>query len=231
MSVERFELERLTIQIITEQLYSDGFVVIAGLNKDKVLSFLTDFKLGEIITPQPSKSNPYKEFLGSLFPHTDGPNLIESPVLVLNTCIKQASSGGETVWIPGSGIYNHLQERLSEDVFNKTFNVEFLQSADSVDDWYSPMFNRNNDKIEIRFRKPSRLKVVSKAHLAVFETAISFINNPANQTIFLLNKGESILMSNRSGLHGKTKHISDSARRMLLKTWTDGGTYQGGFEV
>lgn len=172
--------------------------------------------------------------------HTDGSYEENSPAIFCLQCISQSKFGGESIVVSGKDLYKYLENNLTVDEMQLTFENDFFNIQMHGKSVVVPLFRKINNKIQIRFRKTDEASKTFVRHDCkyckfIYQKVISFIEDHNNQICFKLKEGDILVMDNFSMLHGRKSFDNNKdlqtlgEPRKLNRIWFDGGQYEAGF--
>jgi hypothetical protein len=145
----------------------------------------------------------------ALNPHTDRSGVTNPPALLIMSCGRRATSGGECVAIDGKAIYDDLAASEPEALaaFNRPRSVLFGGAAGHL----GSIFSRSHDRLAIRLRL-DELATFSPdvtRWLPVLRSAID-----RHATVFGLMAGQGYVLDNHRWLHGR---LAFSGHRVMYR--------------
>ncbi|NEQ84416.1 MAG: TauD/TfdA family dioxygenase [Moorea sp. SIO2I5] len=161
----------------------------------------------------------YSEYLGASnephFLHTDGPFEKNPPKVMALQCEVPDPIGGFSLLVSSKAIYKYLAEQdynglkllFDPNIFSIKRDNQFHKRA---------IFNLKNNRVEMAFRDndgKASVSVLPEASRA-FNLIREFVNNPKNQIVFKLEKGQILITDNTSVLHGRTGFSINSTRKL-----------------
>lgn len=200
-----------------------GNTISQNKKKEKVLE----------ITPS-KKSNNLKKIaryhqtnIGGSF-HSDGPQLITNPNILIMCCKKNMKEGGETVLIDIVKIFKYLKKNKKKIYFELTKNFFFERRGFKKNSILKkPIFQEKKNYLNFRYLREYieqgyRIKKVTIPEKKI--KALNIFDNQMlkkkNQHIEKLNEGDAIIINNHITAHGrKTFKILKNNPRLLYRTW------------
>ncbi|PWU19910.1 MAG: hypothetical protein C5B50_05620 [Verrucomicrobia bacterium] len=155
--------------------------------------------------------------------HTDGSFLKHPPRrFLLSFLSKDADGGGVSTFMPISKILTSAPEWVLQACLNASFRFVKTYDGNLDDSFVGPILEREGGQMRIRWRSDSiwRPKVVAaqgtRAAAAVdWMHDFLSISEPFK---YAADTGETLLMSNTSMLHGRTR-LSSNSTRVVLRVW------------
>lgn len=138
--------------------------------------------------------------------HTDCSDFVKVPELIILYCVRPAKVGGESLFVPLSGIMAHLPTILFQALVTKKWKFRRLEREviQAQDTSYRLFYNR------IMIQSYSKITQEEVEWLDQFDT-ICYQNSFAKR----LERGDLVLFRNDKVLHGRTAFPEDADR--LLK--------------
>ena len=163
--------------------------------------------------------------------HTDGPQLNNSPNILIMGCIKNATKGGKTILVDSKKLFNKNKnhDQISAEVLKKKFLFERIGFGGNKKILSKKIFDINNKKFEFRYLreyinsayKIKKLKIPNNKKKAL-DLLDVFLEKKELQTKLKLNVGDVILINNKSVAHGRTSFtLSKNKPRKLLRIWVN----------
>jgi alpha-ketoglutarate-dependent taurine dioxygenase len=163
--------------------------------------------------------------------HTDGPQLNNSPNILIMGCIKNATKGGKTILVDSKKLFNKIKnhDQISAEVLKKKFLFERRGFGGNKKILSKKIFDINNKKFEFRYLreyinsayKIKKLKIPNNKKKAL-DLLDVFLEKKELQTKLKLNVGDVILINNKSVAHGRTSFtLSKNKPRKLLRIWVN----------
>ncbi len=158
-------------------------------------------------------------------PHTDECYLAESSKIMIFQCVTPSVTGGESIIVYGSEIFNYCKNTLTNEEIQLLFLKDCINVGRTLSDSLRnesscfPIFNYNEvNRLELKWRsKDSYINYVNHKVSKIYEHLNSFVCDPKNQFKFKLKQNQILVLDNRALCHGRTSFPSNE-RRTLWRT-------------
>lgn len=157
--------------------------------------------------------------------HTGGVYSEEPPIIILLQCIKQSTTGGETILVSSKKIYDYLSESAPKSLEKlKKKGVVTIKRNDAESS--RPIFDENflgNGKLMFTFRCDNviRFEITPADMILPIADIKRFIDSKENQIKFKLKENQILIADNTSVMHARTAFPANE-ERCLLRITTDG---------
>ncbi len=159
-----------------------------------------------------------------LTPHTDNPYRSPVPGIQFLHCLENDATGGESTLVDGLAAFNDYGAADPEGhkalcdttvTYRYRFGDQHLESRSPIleTDLEGRFIGiRNSDRLDfVDPVDPERLEVFYRARARLR----TMLNDPSRRAMFLLNKGDLMMMDNRRLLHGRLSYELESGARHL----------------
>ena len=200
-----------------------GHIISQNEKKEKILN----------ITPS-KKSNNLRKIaryhqtnIGGSF-HSDGPQLIANPNILIMCCKKNTKMGGETVLVDIGKIFKYLKKNKKKIPFELTKNFLFERRGFKKNSVLKkPIFQEKKNYFNFRYLREYIEQGYRIKKLKIPENKIKALNildnqmlKIKNQHIEKLKEGDAIIINNHITAHGrKTFKILKNNPRLIYRTW------------
>ena len=238
-------------QILSNHLSTLGFAVLRNVTIEDLETLLLSIgpiyefaKFGNFSTvkPVPNSSNLSSDLSMSseghaLSPHTDFTYLNAPPLVQALYCVENDAYGGESIVVDGFKLVADFGKNYP-DYFHILCNtpVKFKQFIDRWNYLFSrtsPMIklNNKNEVAAIYFSHKNICIDLPYEKIDIFYQAydafLKYLNNPAYQYCYRLQKGDCLLVTNFRVLHGRKDFDSRSGIRHLEIAFIEWDYFQG----
>jgi alpha-ketoglutarate-dependent taurine dioxygenase len=168
-------------------------------------------------------------YLGASFEehplHTGGIYSENPPIIILLQCIKQSSTGGDSILVSSKLIYNYLLNVDPEGLEKiKEHGTVTMKRGDAMAS--RPIFDKDflgNNSYMFSFRCDNVVEFILKPSSTVKTLGLikNFIDDPKNQLRFRLKKNQIMIADNSAVMHARTA-FPENEDRCLLRLTLDG---------
>ncbi len=161
--------------------------------------------------------------------HTDGPQLVKSPNILIMGCIKNAVSGGKTILVDSKKLFKKIKkyDQKTAEILKQKFFFERRGFGGTQKVLNKRIFDIKKKKFEFRYLREyidSAYKLKNKKipnhKIKALELLDKFLKKKELQTKLKLNSGDVILINNKLVAHGRTGFtLSKNKPRKLLRIW------------
>ena len=163
--------------------------------------------------------------------HTDGPQLLKTPNILIMSCINNAKKGGDTLIVDIRKIFNKIKNNkpkiireLSKKYYFETrgfnFRKDFLKK---------PILTKKKREVSFRYMKEYIVTGYEKAkknmnisRIEALDYLDKALNSKKNQIKLKMKKGNLIVINNKFTAHGRTNFIIDKRHpRKFLRVWVN----------
>lgn len=163
--------------------------------------------------------------------HTDGPQLLKSPNILIMSCINNAKKGGDTVIVDARKIFGQIKKNkpqimkvLLKDFYFETRGFKFKKNF-----LKKPIFKKKNNEVNFRYMKEYIVTGYEKAKknmdlnkVKALDYLDKILNSKKNQIKLKMKKGNLIVINNKFTAHGRTNFIIDKRYpRKFLRVWVN----------
>tara|TARA_B100000795_G_scaffold220546_1_gene175055 strand:+ start:936 stop:1757 length:822 start_codon:yes stop_codon:yes gene_type:complete len=163
--------------------------------------------------------------------HTDGPQLIKTPNILIMSCINNALKGGDTVLVDANKIYLQIKKNKPSYLNELSKNFYFERRGFDFTKNYlkKPILEKKGNKIYLRYLKEYILEGYKKAKKDISIEkikAIKYLDKTMslkkNQITLKMKKGDLIIINNKSTAHGRTSFtLNKKTPRKFLRIWVN----------
>ena len=165
---------------------------------------------------------------GSL--HTDGPQLNQTPNILIMTCLNNSSKGGDSVLINGKDIYNYIKKdnpKILKNLFKKFYFERRGFTLNSNYIFKSQIFKFKKRKLEFRYLREyidNAYKQKNTTPSKIEKKALDYLDKclrlKSLQKKYKLSKGEMVVINNKIMAHGRTTFsVNKGNQRKIIRIW------------
>jgi hypothetical protein len=168
--------------------------------------------------------------------HTDSTAREYLPDLVGLLCIDPGHKGGESLVVNAADLYNHIRsveprfiEVLSQPLYRDVITPGTVNNVEAILENRFPIFSLTDEGLTCRYMRFWIETAYQKTGRPMPEGLIdamnlidSYLNDPANQLVFQLARGDMFYINNHFVCHGRTAFEDDPERgriRTLVRAW------------
>jgi alpha-ketoglutarate-dependent taurine dioxygenase len=162
--------------------------------------------------------------------HTDGPQINNTPPILLMSCVQNSSRGGDSILVSGEKVFYYIKKnknKLSKILRNKFYFERrgFKYSNNNI--FYKKIFEINKKKFEMRYLREYidtayKIKKIQMKNENI--KALNYLDRCLNmkklQTRMRMQTGDVIIINNKAMAHGRSEFtINKKKPRKLLRIW------------
>ncbi|MER5888166.1 TauD/TfdA family dioxygenase [Streptomyces sp. NPDC001941] len=164
---------------------------------------------------------------GHLDPHTDRCDGSSVADLMALLCVRQATTGGDSLLASGPTVHNHLRAD-HPDQLQLLYGDQHFGTVDGHVR-RSPVFRQDGGAVRVAYNRFHMVRALherglspTSAQQAAFAAFDHTLHQPGITLRLRLRPGDLLLVHNSTVLHGRTAFThSPVARRLLTRTWID----------
>jgi alpha-ketoglutarate-dependent taurine dioxygenase len=166
--------------------------------------------------------------------HTDGTFLMKTPFYAGLICLRQAESGGESIFIDGRKVYDRLRSDFPEALARLKQDYVFDCCGQMPGLEYRPqaIISETRSSLLIKYLRAYINEGYSKAGLSLdslgsksLDVLDELLDDPDLQFIYKINAGEMLIFNNFFMLHGRKPFFdgnTEDAKRLLIRVYAEG---------
>lgn len=149
--------------------------------------------------------------------HTDNGYSKETPAIVSMYCLKQADTGGESLFVNMNKLYEYLIKIYNEDI-NILYDSNAITYIKNNKQVKKCVFYKENDNVTSISYSPFADAIVGKTKRVeeIFLDILRYAHKSENQSQLLLKENEALIIDNGKLLHGRKAFQGE---RIMVRTW------------
>jgi len=162
--------------------------------------------------------------------HTDGPQINNTPPILLMSCVQNSSRGGDSILVSGEKVFYYIKKnknKLSKILRNKFYFERRGFKCSNNNIFYKKIFEINKKKFEMRYLREYidtayKIKKIQMKNENI--KALNYLDRCLNmkklQTRMRMQTGDVIIINNKAMAHGRSEFtINKKKPRKLLRIW------------
>jgi alpha-ketoglutarate-dependent taurine dioxygenase len=162
--------------------------------------------------------------------HTDGPQINNTPPILLMSCVQNSAKGGDSILVSGEKVFNYIKKnnnKISKILKNKFYFERrgFKFSNNNI--FYKSIFDINKKKFEMRYLREYIDTAYKIKNIKINNEKIKALNYLDKclkmkklQKRLRMQTGDIIIINNKAMAHGRSEFtINKKNPRKLLRIW------------